>query len=102
MPPAGIEPAHAVWEASGQRISQLAQLAEELNRLGVVLCSATEPFDTSAAAGRMMLQMLGVFAEFEHATIVDRVTAGIERRAKKASGRPDGCRSATGATSKRK
>jgi site-specific DNA recombinase len=30
----------------------------------------------------MMLQMLGVFAEFEHATIVDRITAGIERRAK--------------------
>jgi site-specific DNA recombinase len=29
-----------------------------------------------------MLQMLGVFAEFEHATIVDRVSAGIERRAK--------------------
>ncbi len=28
----------------------------------------------------MMLQMLGVFAEFEHATIVDRVTAGLERR----------------------
>ena len=25
-------------------------------------------------------QMLGVFAEFEHATIVDRVTAGLERR----------------------
>jgi DNA invertase Pin-like site-specific DNA recombinase len=28
----------------------------------------------------MMLQMLGVFAELEHATIVDRVTAGLERR----------------------
>ncbi len=39
----------------------------------------------------MMLQMLGVFAEFEHATIVDRVTAGIERRAKEGrwyAGRP--------------
>ncbi len=38
-----------------------------------------------------MLQMLGVFAEFEHATIVDRITAGIERRAKEGrwySGRP--------------
>ena len=47
-----------------------------------LLRSATEPFDTGAAAGRMMLQMLAVFAEFEHATIVDRITAGIERRAK--------------------
>ena len=65
-----------------RKVRQLAQLAEELDRLGVALRSATEPFDTGAAAGRMMLQMLAVFAEFEHATIVDRVTAGIERRAK--------------------
>jgi site-specific DNA recombinase len=65
-----------------RKVQQLAQLADELDRLGVVLRSATEPFDTGSAAGRMMLQMLGVFAEFEHATIVDRVSAGIERRAK--------------------
>jgi site-specific DNA recombinase len=65
-----------------RKVRQLAQLAEELDRLGVVLRSATEPFDTGSAAGRMMLQMLGVFAEFEHATIVERVSAGIERRAK--------------------
>jgi site-specific DNA recombinase len=65
-----------------RKVRQLAQLTEELDRLGVVLKSATEPFDTGSAAGRMMLQMLAVFAEFEHATIVDRVTAGIERRAK--------------------
>lgn len=65
-----------------RKVRQLAQLADELDKLGVALKSATEPFDTGAAAGRMMLQMLAVFAEFEHATIVDRVTAGIERRAK--------------------
>jgi site-specific DNA recombinase len=65
-----------------RNVRQLAQLAEQLDRYGCALRSATEPFDTGAAAGRMMLQMLGVFAEFEHATIVDRVTAGIERRAK--------------------
>jgi site-specific DNA recombinase len=63
-----------------RKVRQLAGLAEELDRLGIVLKSATEPFDTGAPAGRMMLQMLGVFAEFEHATIVDRVTAGLERR----------------------
>ncbi len=65
-----------------RKVRQLAQLADELDRVGVTLRSATEPFDTGAAAGRMMLQMLAVFAEFEHATIVDRITAGIERRAK--------------------
>jgi site-specific DNA recombinase len=63
-----------------RKVRQLSGLCEELDRLGIVLKSATEPFDTSSAAGRMMLQMLGVFAEFEHATIVDRVTAGLERR----------------------
>jgi site-specific DNA recombinase len=65
-----------------RKVRQLAQLAEQLDGYGCVLRSATEPFDTGSAAGRMMLQMLGVFAEFEHATIVDRVCAGIERRAK--------------------
>ena len=63
-----------------RKVRQLAGLAEEVDRHGIVLKSATEPFDTGSAAGRMMLQMLGVFAEFEHATIVDRVTAGLERR----------------------
>ena len=63
-----------------RKVRQLAGLCEELDQLDVVLKSATEPFDTGSAAGRMMLQMLGVFAEFEHATIVDRVTAGLERR----------------------
>ena len=65
-----------------RKVRQLAQLADELDKVNVVLRSATEPFDTGSAAGRMMLQMLAVFAEFEHATIVDRITAGIERRAK--------------------
>ena len=63
-----------------REVRQLSGLCEELDRLGIVLKSASEPFDTGSPAGRMMLQMLGVFAEFEHATIVDRVTAGLERR----------------------
>ncbi len=74
-----------------RKVRQLAQLAEELDTYQAVLRSATEPFDTGSAAGRMMLQMLAVFAEFEHATIVDRVSAGIERRAKEGrwyAGRP--------------
>jgi site-specific DNA recombinase len=74
-----------------RKVRQLAQLAEELDTYRVVLRSATEPFDTGSAAGRMMLQMLAVFAEFEHATIVDRISAGIERRAREGrwfGGRP--------------
>jgi site-specific DNA recombinase len=59
----------------------LAQILEELDSAGVAFRSATEPFDTSSPAGRMMVQMLGVFAEFERATIIDRVIAGMERKA---------------------
>ncbi len=43
----------------------LAQILEDLDHAGVSFRSATEPFDTGTAAGRMMVQMLGVFAEFE-------------------------------------
>jgi site-specific DNA recombinase len=59
----------------------LAHVLEELDGAGVAFRSATEPFDTSSPAGRMMVQMLGVFAEFERATIIDRVIAGMERKA---------------------
>ncbi len=64
-----------------RNVRQLAQVAEELEKSGVALRSSTEPFDTSSPAGKMMLQMLGVFAEFERATIVERITAGMERAA---------------------
>ena len=59
----------------------LAHLLEELDAAEVGFRSATEPFDTTTPAGRMMVQMLGVFAEFERATIIDWVIAGMERKA---------------------
>src|SRR5712691_2417622 len=59
----------------------LAHVLERLDQAEVLFRSATEPFDTSSSAGRMMVQMLGVFAEFERATIVERVIAGMERKA---------------------
>src|SRR5438309_4246475 len=59
----------------------LAQILDELAQAQVTFRSATEPFETGSAAGRMMIQMLGVFAEFERATLIDRVVAGMERKA---------------------
>jgi DNA invertase Pin-like site-specific DNA recombinase len=63
-------------------IGQLGVLIEELDKDGVAFRSASEPFDTSTPAGRMMMQMLGVFAEFERASIVERIGIGMERKAK--------------------
>jgi site-specific DNA recombinase len=62
-------------------VRTLAHILEELDQAGVAFRSATEPFDTSTPGGRMFVQMLGVFAEFERATIVERVIAGMERKA---------------------
>ncbi len=59
----------------------LVGLLEELEQAGVAFRSATEPIDTSTPTGRMLVQLLGVFAEFERATIIDRVVAGMERKA---------------------
>ena len=65
-----------------RKVRELAQMVDELTKQGIVLKSITEPFDTANAAGKMMLQMLGVFAEFEHATIVERTKVGMEKKAK--------------------
>ncbi len=62
-------------------LRDLVTLLDELDHAGVVFRSATEPFDTATAMGRMLVQMLGMFAQFERDTIIDRVIAGMERKA---------------------
>jgi site-specific DNA recombinase len=62
-------------------LRDLVALLDDLDQAGVVFRSATEPFDTATAMGRMLVQMLGMFAQFERDTIIDRVIAGMERKA---------------------
>ncbi|MDQ7905938.1 recombinase family protein [Phytohabitans sp. ZYX-F-186] len=66
-----------------RRICDLVMLLDELDASGVVFRSATEPFDTAAPVGRMLVHMLGVFAEFERDVIIDRVVSGMEKKASK-------------------
>jgi len=40
--------------------------------------SLTEAIDTTTPAGRMMMQMIGSFAEFERAMLRERTRAGLE------------------------
>ena len=65
-----------------RNLAQMMGLIERLEACGVALVSATQPFDTGTPTGRLLLQMLASFAEFERSLIVERVTAGTERRAK--------------------
>ncbi|MGH2694497.1 MAG: recombinase family protein [Actinomycetota bacterium] len=64
-------------------VGGLAKILEGLDACGVSFRSASEPFDTSTAAGRMMVQMLGVFAEFEREMIVERTKLGLAKKASK-------------------
>jgi site-specific DNA recombinase len=64
-----------------RNLGQLVGLIEELAGHGVGFRSATEPFDTANPAGRMLVQLLGSFAEFERASLLDRIGAGMERKA---------------------
>ena len=66
-----------------RRLSDLLDLLGHLDDAGVAFVSATEPFDTSTSIGRMLVQLLGVFAEFERETIIDRVINGMNAKAAK-------------------
>jgi site-specific DNA recombinase len=59
----------------------LMSIVEELDAAGVALRSATEPIDTQGPVGRMLLQLLGIFAEFERGLLIDRISKGFERKA---------------------
>jgi DNA invertase Pin-like site-specific DNA recombinase len=50
----------------------------------------TEAIDTTTPAGRMMMQMVGAFGEFERAMLRERTKAGLDsaRREGRIGGRP--------------
>ncbi|MBS3652467.1 recombinase family protein [Pseudaminobacter sp. 19-2017] len=60
-------------------IADLANIVRTLEEKGVSLRATEQPIDTSSAAGRAFLQMLGVFAEFETAIRRERQLEGIAK-----------------------
>jgi len=63
---------------------------DKIDKAGAGFLSLTEAIDTTTAAGRMMMNMAGVFAEFECAMIRERTNAGLS--AARAEGRIGGRR----------
>lgn len=82
----------AAWSVDrlGRSLPDLINLLGELQGRGVDLFLHQQALDTSTPGGRMMFQMLGVFAEFERSLIRSRVMAGLERTKAKGTrlGRP--------------
>jgi len=60
-----------------RNLKDLLMLVDELSSYGVGFKSATEPFDTTTSAGKLMFQQLGSFAEFERNRIAERVFPGM-------------------------
>lgn len=79
----------AVWSVDrlGRSLQDLVGFLGDIQARGVDLYLHQQALDTSTPSGKMLFQMLGVFAEFERAMIADRVRAGLMRTTKRL-GRP--------------
>ncbi len=82
----------AAWSVDrlGRSLKDLVAFLEELQSKDVHLYLHQQGIDTTTPAGKMLFQMMGVFAEFERTMIQERIHAGL-RRAKangKVLGRP--------------
>jgi DNA invertase Pin-like site-specific DNA recombinase len=82
----------ASWSVDrlGRSLQDLVGFLSDLQSRGVDLYLHQQGIDTSTPTGKMMFQMLGVFAEFERTMIQERICAGLERarRSGKTLGRP--------------
>jgi DNA invertase Pin-like site-specific DNA recombinase len=63
----------------GRSLQDLVGFLSDLHAYGIDLFLHQQGLDTTTPSGRMMFQMMGVFAEFERAMIQERVRAGLER-----------------------
>ena len=68
-----------VWKLDrlSRSLTDLLHLLEKVEAAGAGFRSLTEAIDTTTPAGRMMMQMVGSFAEFERAMIKERTGAGL-------------------------
>ena len=79
-----------VWKVDrlARSLREFVRVTEMLDKYGVALVSMNELLDTSSPMGRAMMQIIGVFAELESATISLRTRNAKAHDA--AHGRPNG------------
>lgn len=75
----------AVWSIDrlARSTLELIRIMMDFNAKRIDLYVHKQAIDTSTPSGRMMWQLLGVFAEFEREMIRERVCAGLERAKEK-------------------
>src|SRR6266853_425470 len=69
-----------VWKLDrlSRSLRDVLTIMERLGDSGAGFRSLTEAIDTTTPAGRMMMQMVGAFAEFERAMLRERTKAGLD------------------------
>ena len=69
-----------VWKLDrlSRSLRDVLIIMERLAEARVGFRSLTEAIDTTTPAGRMMMQMVGAFAEFERAMLRERTKAGLD------------------------
>jgi DNA invertase Pin-like site-specific DNA recombinase len=81
-----------VWKLDrlSHSLKDLLHIMERISAAGAGFRSITEAIDTTTPAGRMMMQIVGSFAEFERAMVRKRTLAGLAsaRAAGRVGGRP--------------
>ncbi len=68
-----------VWKLDrlSRSLKNVLHIMERIADAGAGFRSVTEDIDTTTPAGRMMMQMVGSFVEFERAMIRERTSAGL-------------------------
>src|SRR5579863_8038446 len=81
-----------VWKLDrlSRSLRDVLTIMDRLSEAGAGFRSLTEAIDTTTPAGRMMMQMVGAFAEFERMMLRERTKAGLDsaRREGRIGGRP--------------
>ena len=69
-----------VWKLDrlSRSLKDVLSLMEKIAHAGAGFRSLTEVIDTTSPAGRMMMQIVGTFAEFERAMLRERTQSGLD------------------------
>jgi site-specific DNA recombinase len=62
----------------GRSLQHLLSLFDEFNNKGVQFIAITQNIDTTTATGKLQLQVMGAFAEFERNLISERTKEGLK------------------------
>lgn len=64
----------------GRSLKHLLSLFDEFQSKGISFIAVTQNIDTSTAAGRLQMQIMGAFAEFERNIISERTKEGLMKK----------------------